>query len=356
MIAVDGLGEATKFSADRPRERAKIFLPHSPMSSSTISQKKRKNTSPAPGGLPVKKTKRDNDYANKKTKDKKGKGRESDFHVVQASLVLSIPPKFADNPKSGVNEMLDSMVMRYIPGLQGVVLSHSSLTFLDDMASIKADCPFLVCRVAFDATVWSPHVGMRLEGRINLCSPDHISLLVHRTFNVSVPRHHIPSEDWEFEYGPAENDPQFGPDAVEKDATSPTAEKSAGEGGRWTHKLTGDLIGGKSGHLEFTVIGLTVANEMLSVVGSIQPDPFSLAHVATSSHTQAPEESEGEGEGITLVEDDNASSVDEDDTFAALGREAEKAQKKAKEEKNQKRKLKATTTEPKGKKKQKKSS
>ncbi|PBK91388.1 hypothetical protein ARMGADRAFT_199703 [Armillaria gallica] len=330
------------------------------MSASTISQKKRKNTSPAPGEIPVKKAKRDNDHSKKKTKDKKGKGRESDFHVVQASLVLSIPPKFADDPKTGVNEMLDSMVMRYIPGLQGVVLSHSSLTFLDDMASIKADCPFLVCRVTFDATVWSPHVGMRLEGRINLCSPDHISLLVHRTFNVSIPRHHIPSEDWEFEYGPAENDPQFGPDAAEKDgeeAVSPPAERSGGEeGGRWIHKLTGDLIGGKSGHLEFTVIGLTVANEMLSVVGSIQPDPFSPAHVATSSNNQEPEESEGEDEGITVVEDDNGSSVDEDDTFAALGREAEKARKKAKEGKKQKRKLKETTTEPKGKKKQKKSS
>ncbi|KAK0461354.1 uncharacterized protein EV420DRAFT_1669455 [Desarmillaria tabescens] len=334
------------------------------MSPSTISQKKRKNTSPAPGEIPLKKAKRDNDHSKNKTKDKKGKGRESDFHVVQASLVLSIPPKFADNPKSGVNEMLDSMVMRYIPGLQGVVLSHSNLTFLDEMASIKADCPFLVCRVTFDATVWSPSCwnATRCElnpCRINLCSPDHISLLVHRTFNVSIPRHHIPSEDWEFEYGPAENDPQFGPDAAEKDdedAISPTAEKSGGGGGRWIHKLTGDLIGGKSGHLEFTVIGLTVANEMLSVVGSIQPDPFSPTHVATSSNNQAPEESEGEGEGITLVDDDNASSVDEDDPFAVLGKEAEKAQKKAKEGEKQKRKLKETTTEPKGKKKQKKSS
>ncbi|KAK0504857.1 hypothetical protein EDD18DRAFT_316500 [Armillaria luteobubalina] len=330
------------------------------MSPSTISQKKRKNNSPAPGEVPLKKAKRDNGHSKKKTKDKKGKERESDFHVVQASLVLSIPPKFADDPKSGVNEMLDSMVMRYIPGLQGVVLSHSSLTFLDDMASIKSDCPFLVCRITFDATVWSPHVGMRLEGRINLCSPDHISLLVHRTFNVSIPRHHIPSEDWEFEYGPAENDPQFGPDATEKDgeeAVSPPAERSGREeGGRWIHKLTGDLIGGQSGHLEFTVIGLTVANEMLSVVGSIQPDPFSPAHGATSLNNQEPEVSEGEGEDITVVEDDNGSSADEDDTFAALGREARDAQKKA-EGKKQKRKLKETTDEPKkGKKKQKKSS
>ncbi len=104
----------TNFGADRPRERGNNFLPSLIMSPSTISQKKRKNTSPAPGEIPVKKAKRDNDHSKKKTKDKKGKGRESDFHVVQASLVLSIPPKFADDPKTGVNEMLDSMVMRYV--------------------------------------------------------------------------------------------------------------------------------------------------------------------------------------------------------------------------------------------------
>ena len=37
----------------------------------------------------------------------------SDFCVVNASLVLSVPPVFAANPRAGVQEMLDSMVMRY---------------------------------------------------------------------------------------------------------------------------------------------------------------------------------------------------------------------------------------------------
>jgi hypothetical protein len=36
----------------------------------------------------------------------------SEFCVVNASLVLSVPPVFAANPLVGVQEMLDSMVMR----------------------------------------------------------------------------------------------------------------------------------------------------------------------------------------------------------------------------------------------------
>ncbi len=51
---------------------------------------------------------------NEKQKDR-GKGRvDGQFNVVQASLALSIPPVFANNLRVGAEEMLDSMVMRYV--------------------------------------------------------------------------------------------------------------------------------------------------------------------------------------------------------------------------------------------------
>ena len=55
-----------------------------------------------------------------------------------------------------------TLICRYIPALRGVVLAHDRLEFLEKVATIKADCPFANCRVAFDATVWSPQVGMKL--------------------------------------------------------------------------------------------------------------------------------------------------------------------------------------------------
>jgi DNA-directed RNA polymerase I subunit RPA43 len=48
----------------------------------------------------------------------KGAVRDTEFHVVKASLVVSIPSIFASNARTGVEEMLDSMVMRsaiYLP-------------------------------------------------------------------------------------------------------------------------------------------------------------------------------------------------------------------------------------------------
>ena len=58
-------------------------------------------------------------------------------------------------------------------------------------------------------------------------------------------------ETWEFEYGPAENDPEFGFKAEELDGG--VIDHSAG--GRWIHRVTGEILGGGKGLLEFTVIG-----------------------------------------------------------------------------------------------------
>lgn len=86
-------------------------------------------------------------------------------------------------------------------------------------------------------------------GKINLCSPDHISLLLHRTFNVSIPRHHIPIDEWEFEHEPADVDAASGDEAEHPN------DPEEREGGRWVHKITGKRLGGKDGFLEFVVIG-----------------------------------------------------------------------------------------------------
>jgi len=78
---------------------------------------------------------------------------------------------------------------------------------------------------------------------------------------VSIPRHHIPKSEWEFEYGPAENDPEFGPEANHEteagaDNLGPTSQKEAGDcGGKWVHHITDEILGGDDGYLEFTVIG-----------------------------------------------------------------------------------------------------
>ncbi|KAH9007965.1 hypothetical protein EDB83DRAFT_2212827 [Lactarius deliciosus] len=208
----------------------------------------------------------------------RGKGKDNadgEFRSVKASVVLAVPPVFANRLRDGVEEMLDTMTMRYEPTLNGVVLAHSDVHFLDPVAQLQGDSPFAICRVGFEALVWSPQRGMSLYGRVTLSSPDHISLLVHRTFNVSIPRHHIPTDQWEFEYGPVEDNPEFrgADDVIDVDITTDAHGddvQAADQRGHWVHKVTGDRLGGKDRWLQFTVVGFTVANHMLSLVGSIQ--------------------------------------------------------------------------------------
>lgn len=72
---------------------------------------------------------------------------------------------------------------------------------------------------------------------------------------MSIPRHHIPSDDWEFEYGPAENDPEYGGNAQDDAKPNVPNAEAVESTGWWVQKLTGEKLGGDSGTLEFTVIG-----------------------------------------------------------------------------------------------------
>ncbi|KAG6917424.1 hypothetical protein DXG01_002510 [Tephrocybe rancida] len=209
--------------------------------------KKRKQTKPAIDvEKPAKKSKKE-----KRDKKDKGKARDTEFHVVKTSLVVSIAPTFAANPRAGVEEMLDSMVMR---------------------------------------------------------------------------------DEWEFEYGPAENDPEFGPDANAEEGEEGTSKKAEDGGGKWVHHLTRAKLGDVDGYLTFTVIGLTVANEMLSLLGSIQSDPFSPEHVPESGPAAkaSPGDSELEraevANEIELGEEAEEDELDSDeDTFQTLGKTSDEA-------------------------------
>lgn len=114
-----------------------------------------------------------------------------------------------------------------------------------------------VSQTTFHPLGFSAHIYT--VGKLSLSSPDHISLLLHRTFNVSIPRHHIPVDEWVFEYGPAENDPEFGAGTAEGQGEGEDAKGEmsgeGGSGGRWVHKVTGINLGDASGSLEFTVVG-----------------------------------------------------------------------------------------------------
>ncbi|GMK56715.1 hypothetical protein CspeluHIS016_0305550 [Cutaneotrichosporon spelunceum] len=185
-------------------------------------------------------------------------------HRVQR-MRLSVPPKYAADWLAGVNEKLDGMLMRYVGQMGGVLLAHWGHEMLDDTVKIVNECPFGVCEVSFQSIIWAPKVGQVLHGTHSLSSPSHLSLLFAKTFNVSIPLQHIPQDKYEFEHA----------DLPEEDLSSDEEDdfgESVHEVGRWK-EAGGKVLGEGSERVAFTVIGLDVTNQMLSLTGSLLADP-----------------------------------------------------------------------------------
>lgn len=105
----------------------------------------------------------------------------------------------------------------------------SFIPHLEALVCVCADCP---------------------DGTHSLSSPSHISLLFSKTFNVSIPLQHIPTETYEFEHTAPEED-------AESDSEDELDLNGGGveEVGRWKRKDDGKLLGEGGKAVKFTVIG-----------------------------------------------------------------------------------------------------
>ena len=159
-------------------------------------------------------------------------------------------------------------LVRYVPQLSGVLISHRNISFLRSHAKIDSDGAYSIAPAGLTCLAWSPKIGMRLEGTIQLSTPSHVSLLVHGIFNVSIISAHLPSttdapgsgkdakyrwqenedvhEDVKMEEG--DENGEEGSDSLADDL----AERSTG---CWINCETGEKLGGSEGKVTFTVVG-----------------------------------------------------------------------------------------------------
>ncbi|KAJ9118558.1 hypothetical protein QFC22_003778 [Naganishia vaughanmartiniae] len=228
---------------------------------------------------------------------------DSAFLHVNTDIRLSIPPVFAGDLTRGAMEMLDSLVMRYTPALQAVLLAYSNIQFADTTANILNDCPFAIADVSFNAVVWSPKIGHRLAGSHSLSSASHISLILYKTFNVSIPIHNIPLDEYEFDEDVSaaeiretdgevlDSDEEESSDEEDDDDDSEViaaAKEEIIETGRWRNKRTGKLLGAGGEEIAFTVTGLQVSNQMLSLTGSLKANAEPTSHTFGSNTRPIP--------------------------------------------------------------------
>ncbi|WVF66130.1 hypothetical protein IAT40_000869 [Kwoniella sp. CBS 6097] len=199
---------------------------------------------------------------------------KSPFEHRLSRMRISVPPKFAGDTMSGVREKLDGMIMRYVPQMSGVLLAHWDHEFIDDTVKLMNECPFGIVEVEFHSILWAPKIGQKLYGTHSLSSPSHLSLLFSKTFNISIPLQHIPTDLYEFEHTDEAADDSDSENGDDNDDDGDAFGVSAVEDvGRWKEKATGKSLGEGGKGIKFTVIGVQVTNQMLSLTGSLLADP-----------------------------------------------------------------------------------
>ncbi|KAI8097184.1 uncharacterized protein BX664DRAFT_275738 [Halteromyces radiatus] len=189
----------------------------------------------------------------------------SSFSEVVIKLYIHLAPMWSGKTMDGVNEILNAFLMKHVPEVDGIVLAHSDVELLGEKGKVLYDSPFCHFFIKAKLLVWKPKKGSKLVGRINLQSQDHIGLLIYGTFNASIPKSRISSE--KYEWRTSEDDDNDNNDETSGDDEEQAEKRS--QHGEWVLKDSGASIGGDDGSLEFSVVDIIEANDILTVTGSL---------------------------------------------------------------------------------------
>lgn len=105
----------------------------------------------------------------------------------EGEVVLCLHPIYAADITKGVTEELNAMSSRYSKLLGGIPMGYEKVAISSSGGLVHTN-PFMHFRVQATFYVFSPEVDSILEGTVKKKSPHHLSCLVHKMFNISVPR------------------------------------------------------------------------------------------------------------------------------------------------------------------------
>lgn len=101
--------------------------------------------------------KRKKNESKPKNKDKSEKAKikpKNPFYRLEIESYVSIPPIYSGSPMKGVEYYLDTMILSYLPNIQGIMLAHRNCEFIDKAAKIYCESPFGFSWVRFEMLVW----------------------------------------------------------------------------------------------------------------------------------------------------------------------------------------------------------
>ncbi|XP_059047127.1 DNA-directed RNA polymerase I subunit RPA43 isoform X2 [Achroia grisella] len=117
-------------------------------------------------------------------------GNDKNSCVIEKKVTqnLALQPWCLGNLKESIKNLLDYKIGKYDKEFNGILLSYKNLKILQNVGSIRNDNADIHFQVQADYFIFRPHVGATLKGIVNKKSPTHLGILVHRVFNVVIPR------------------------------------------------------------------------------------------------------------------------------------------------------------------------
>lgn len=101
---------------------------------------------------------------------------------------LALQPWCLGNLKESIKNLLDYKIGKFDKEFNGILLSYKNLRILQNVGTIRNDNADIHFQVQADYFIFRPYVGATLIGMVNKKSTTHLGILVHRVFNVVIPR------------------------------------------------------------------------------------------------------------------------------------------------------------------------
>ncbi|KAJ0177202.1 hypothetical protein K1T71_007211 [Dendrolimus kikuchii] len=101
---------------------------------------------------------------------------------------LALQPWCLGSVKESIRNLLDYKIGKFDKELNGILLSYKNFRLLQNVGTIRNDNADINFQVQADYFIFQPYVGATLTGIVNKKSITHLGILVHRVFNVVIPR------------------------------------------------------------------------------------------------------------------------------------------------------------------------
>ncbi|KAJ7991632.1 hypothetical protein DPEC_G00285910 [Dallia pectoralis] len=115
---------------------------------------------------------------------------------------ITLSPMYLKKKRTGIQEELNTELLRYSDSLKGVPLAYDDVSVLGQHGDIYDDSGYIHLNIQASFVVFQPKKGQKLLGVVNKLSINHVGCLVHGCFNASILKPaHVTVDTWR-EAGP----------------------------------------------------------------------------------------------------------------------------------------------------------